>query len=296
MSSAATDRQNPHGGKPTTPYEFVSVLARELSSGRVELPGYPDVAARLEQALGDPQITTDRIARVVGSDAGLTARILTLANSAMMRRGPDPITDMKVAVMRIGHENIRSATLAYAQQQLRRAAELAPVRSELEACWLEGIRVAALGYAIARESSRVRPDEAMLAGLMHNIGKIYIVARSAALPQLFGTPEERGPALRQWHPAIGQALIENWKLPHEISTAVGGQHDIERDHLGPPDLHDLLIIAVRLEDNMLAGQGDDTTLLQIPAALRLGLNEASLVRIVLESQTEVETLQAALGV
>ncbi|MFT3907093.1 MAG: HDOD domain-containing protein [Steroidobacteraceae bacterium] len=295
MSPAAVDRSNVQGEKPLTPYEFVSNLARELSAGRVELPGFPDVAARLQHALADADITTERIGRVVGSDAGLTGRVLALANSAMLRRGGNPITDLKFAVTRIGQENIRAAALAYAQQQLRRAVELAPVRGELEKCWMEGVRVAALAQAIARESRRLRTDEAMLAGLMHNIGKIYIVARSVRLPELFGPPEQRDTTLREWHPAIGQALTENWKLPAEISSAVGGQLDVERDHLGPPDLHDLLIVAVRLEENMAAGHGDDATLVSLPAANRLALNEAALVRIVLESQTDIETLQAALG-
>ena len=55
---------------------------------------------------------------------------------------------------------------------------LAHIRAQLEACWQQGVRVAALAHAIAKESRRVRPDEAMLAGLLHNIGKVYILARS----------------------------------------------------------------------------------------------------------------------
>lgn len=296
MNPAASNRPHQAGQPAVTPFEFVTNLARELTAGRVELPGYPDVAARLQHALADPDITTERIARVVSSDAGLAARLLTLANSAMLRRGANPITDMKSAVTRVGQENIRTATLAYAQLQLRRAAELAPVRDDLEACWLEGIRVAALSHAIARESGRLRPDEAMLCGLMHNIGKIYIIARSAGLPELFGADGVRDPLVREWHPAIGQALSENWKLPEEITAAVGGQLDLEREHMGSSDLQDLLVVAVRLEENMTAGRGEDTALLELPAARSLSLGEPALVRIVLDSQTDVEMLQAALGV
>jgi HD-like signal output (HDOD) protein len=66
----------------------------------------------------------------------------------------------------------------------------------------------------------MRPDEALLAGLLHNIGKVYIIAR---------TPKDAvhihvdDAVLRDWHPGIGQALIENWKLPEDIAVAVGGQ-------------------------------------------------------------------------
>ena len=156
----------------------MSELARELSAGRVDLPSFPDAAARVQQVLSDDSVTSERIARVVSSDAGLAARILTMANSTLLHRGGAPVTDLKVAVTRIGHDNIRTAALAYATAQLRRAAELAHIRASWSACWQEGVRVAALAHAMAKESRLVRPDEAMLAGLLHNIGKVYILART----------------------------------------------------------------------------------------------------------------------
>ena len=123
------------------------------------------------------------------------------------------MTDLKIAVTRIGHENIRTAALAYANAQLRRAPELAHIRGELERCWQEGMRVAALAHAMAKESRRVRADEAMLAGLLHNIGKIYILARSPK--EQAATFADDG-AAQTGIPSIGQALIENWKLPEQI--------------------------------------------------------------------------------
>ena len=159
-------------------FKFVSELARELSTGRVDLPSFPDAAARVQQVLSDEQVTGERIARVVSSDAGLAARILTMANSTLLHRGGARVTDLKVAVTRIGHENIRTAALSYATAQLRRAAELGHIRTKLDKCWHEGVRVAALAHAMAKESRKVRTDEAMLTGLLHNIGKIYIIARS----------------------------------------------------------------------------------------------------------------------
>jgi HD-like signal output (HDOD) protein len=101
--------------------------------------------------------------------------------------------------------------------------------------------------------------------------------------------------LRDWHPGIGQALIENWKLPEEIAVAVGGQNDIERAHADPADLQDLLIVAVSLAAQMANNAADDAALAKMPAAAAMGLTDSAIVRIMLESQTEMETLQAALG-
>jgi HD-like signal output (HDOD) protein len=290
---SATSRSQPAEADSTgSPFQFLSDLARELSAGRIDLPSFPDAVARVQHVLSDESITSERIARVVSSDAGLAARILTMANSTLLHRGGSPVTDLKIAVTRIGHDSIRAAALAYATAQVRHAADLAHIRNDLERIWQEGVRVAALAHAMAKESKLMRPDEALLAGLLHNIGKVYIIART---PKGAVQVHIDDAVLRDWHPGIGQALIENWKLPEEIAAAVGGQNDVERSHAAPADLQDLLIVAVSLATQMANNAADDAALARMPAATAMGLTDSAIVRIMLESQTEMETLQAALG-
>ncbi len=293
MASPAARTGDP--GASASAFEFVTELARELSAGRVELPSFPDAAARLQQALADPEVTAERIARVLGTDAGLTARVLAMANSTLLHRGGKPVSDLKLAVTRIGHEHIRVAALAYASAQLKRSSELAHIRGDLEACWQEGIRVAALAHAIARETRAARGDEALLVGLLHNIGKIYIVARAGRDSVLHRDPGVKAGVMRDWHPGIGQALVENWKLPEHIAAAVGAQLERTREHAGAPDLTDLLIVAVELATQIASGTSNDSQVALLPAARALGLDDALAVRVVLDSHTEIETLQAALG-
>ena len=282
--------------KEDSGFSIVQQLAQELSSGRVDLPSFPDAAARVQQAVSDPNSTSERVARVVSSDAGLASRIITMANSTLLHRGGDKVTDLKMAITRIGYQHVRTAALAYASAQLRRAPELAHLRQDLEKCWKESIRVAALTNAIARESQRVRSDEAMLAGLMHNIGKVYIIARVPADSAVMRDPERKEELVMEWYPSIGQALIENWKLPEEIAMAVGGQRDLERTHIGPPDMQDLLVVAVALVAQMSAGQSsEDNAIAELHAAKVLGLDDSAMVRVMLESQTDLEMLNAALG-
>lgn len=273
-----------------TPFQFLTSLAKELSSGRVELPSFPDAAARTQQVLSDDNVTSERIARVLGSDAGLAGRVLTMANSTLLHRGGSAVTDLKVAVARIGHDNIRAAALAYANAQLRKAPDLTHIRSQLETCWQDGVRVAALTHAMAKEVSGIRADEALLAGLLHNIGKIYIIARSPKQ----GAMQVDDPILRDWYPGIGCALIENWKLPDEIAKAVGGQLEVDRPQRDEADLQDLLIVAVAVAEQMKTSV-EDTGVARLPSATALGISDSALVRIMLESQTEMEMLQAALG-
>ncbi len=65
-------------------FAFVQALAAELSTGKVELPSFPDIAMRVRQVLADETVTPEKVVRVVGSEPALAARLLQLANSAAL--------------------------------------------------------------------------------------------------------------------------------------------------------------------------------------------------------------------
>jgi hypothetical protein len=71
---------------------------------------------------------------------------------------------------------------------------------------------------------------------------------------------------------------------------------MERSHTGPPDMQDLLVVAVAMVAQMSAGQSsEDNTIAELHAAKVLGLDDSAMVRVMLESQTDLEMLNAALG-
>ncbi|HEY4369337.1 MAG TPA: HDOD domain-containing protein [Steroidobacteraceae bacterium] len=274
-------------------FQFVTQLAEEVSAGRVELPSFPDVAVRVRKVLADEDVAADQIARVVGSDAGLAARVFTLANSAALSRGGRTISELKTAVNRIGHNNVRTAAVSFAISQLRRAAELRHIAKELEQLWNEATMVAALGYAVAGRTA-VNADEAMLAGLIHNVGKIYILARANRHENMFRDPDALAQVMRDWHASVGKAIVENWGFPEHIAEAVGEQESIDRA-VGSPDVTDVLTVAV-----MMAGffghEADlELNMQGVKAFWRLGLDNEKCVHVMRDCKDEIQALRAALG-
>jgi putative nucleotidyltransferase with HDIG domain len=275
-------------------FQFVAELAEEVSRGRVELPSFPDVAVRVRKVLADEQVSNDNIARVVGSDAGLAARVFTLANSVALNRGGRTISDMKSAVNRIGHNNVRTAAVSFAIAQLRHAAELRHISKELEGLWQEATMVAALAYAIASRASKINADECMLAGLLHNVGKIYILARANRHGNLFKDPATLAQVMRDWHSNVGKAIIENWGFPEHISDAVAEHENVDRT-AGHADVTDVLTAAV-----MMAGFAGHETDLElnmqgVKAFWRLGLDNAKCVYVMSDCKDEIAALRTALG-
>jgi len=276
-------------------FEFVQKLAAELSTGRIELPAFPEVAVRVHRVLALPDVTDDRIARVIASDAGLAARMLAMANSAALSRGGRAIVDLRQAVTRVGHQHTRSAAIAYAMGQIRMAESLAHIRDELHVLWQASTLVAALAHVVAVHTKAANADEALLSGLMHNIGSVYILARADRHSALLSDVAVRDAITTDWNAHIGRSIAENWCMSDEVAEAIAEQAVDSRPQSGRRDLLDVLSVAVRtagfqpgVSDPALVVAGANTF-------GRLGIDAPMLEKLLAESATEVEELRSALG-
>ncbi len=275
-------------------FQFVTELAQEVSRGRVELPSFPDVAVRVRKVLADEHVSNEQIARVVGSEAGLAARVFTLANSVALNRGGRTISELKTAVNRIGQNNVRTAAVSFAISQLRRASELRHIAGELEQLWQEATMVAALCYSIASRVPDVNADEAMLAGLLHNVGKIYILARANRHGHLFKDPSALAQVMRDWHANVGKAIVENWGFPEHIAEAIAEHENIDRLS-AQADVTDVLSAAVMMS-GFVGHEADlELNMQGVKAFWRLGLDNDKCVHIMRDCKEEIAALRSALG-
>lgn len=288
---------SPQPAKPTTiGFEFVRALAAELSAGNVDIPSFPDVAVRVRRVLADSKSSMDQVTRVVGSEPALAARLVRMANSAALNRSGRVITELRTAINRIGYNLVRSASIAFALAQIRNANTLAGLEHHLEELWQRSTRVAAFSYVLARSCSRVNPDEALLAGMMHGIGKLYVLTRATAHPELFADGATLEGIITDWHAAIGRAIVENWEFSEEMARAVGSQDDhgrIEPD--GAADLSDVIAVALLLAAHSADEAALERAIDDVPATKRLGLDAAKTDTVLRGCADEVAALRSALA-
>lgn len=277
-------------------FAFVQMLARELSSGKIDMPSFPDIAARVRQVLSDEFVSSKQVVKVVSTEPALAGKLLMIANSVAMNPAGVRIMDLNTAITRIGLNMVRSASLAFAMEQLRKADAYASLRGPMTALWERSVLVAALCYVLARRlTPAINADTAMLAGLMHGMGKLYILTRSTQHPALFNDAPTYNQIVRDWHASIAKAILENWEISEEIVAAVEGYEDLERDHKGPGDLTDVLTVA-----NLLASFHEFPDALElnmqgVKACSRIGLTADLARQILKESDAEVASLRQALG-
>jgi HD-like signal output (HDOD) protein len=294
MNTAAV--QSPKSTVDAEAFAFVQALASELSNGKVDLPSFPDIALRVRQVLADEQVSQEQVVRVVGSEPALAARLMQIANSAALNFSGKPITELRTAINRMGHNMVRSAAIAFAMSQLKKVESLRGLEKPLDELWKSSAAVAAMSHAVARRYSRVNPDTGMLAGLLHGIGKLYILTRSSKHPALFANAATYNQIVRDWHSPVAKALLENWDMAEEIVAAVSDFEDLGREHDGPVDLTDVLTVG-----NLLAAFKEHPDSLEInmhdvAACKRMNIDRASYEKLIDESEHEIDALRHALGV
>ncbi len=157
---------------------FLQKLAEEVSEGSIDLPCFPDVVIRISTALADPNTTSDHVVTIVGAEPRLAARILQTANSAAFNAAGKPLTDLRSAITRLGHQMVHGTAMSYAMQQMKDEASLRSIAEPLTQLWNKSIAVASISRIVAGRT-KLSTDEAFLTGLLHGIGKLYIIARAA---------------------------------------------------------------------------------------------------------------------
>jgi HD-like signal output (HDOD) protein len=276
-------------------FEFIKSLAAELSRGKVDLPSFPEIAVRVRRILSDPKSTIDQVVRVVGSEPSLAARLLRIANSASLNRSGRAVTDLRAAINRVGYNMVRSASISFAMAQIRSSNKLVGLEHHLQELWQCSTRVAAFSYVLARTCTKVNADEALLTGMMHAIGKLYVLTRAHAHPELFASPAVLDELVGEWHPSIGKAILENWEFPEEMAQAVGQQAEHGRMELEFPDLCDVIAAAVLLTRHSADLPALAAALKGLPCSIRLGLDEKRTQSVIQDSAAEVAALSDALG-
>ncbi len=288
--------QTPNHAIDAEAFAFVQALAAELSKGKVDLPSFPDIALRVRKVLADENVSQEQVVRVVGSEPALAARLLQIANSAAINFSGKPITELRTAINRMGHNMVRSAAIAFAMSQLKKVDSLKGLEKPLDELWKNSAAIAAMSHAVARRFSQVNADTAMLAGLVQGIGKLYILTRSSKHPALFADQAAYNQIVRDWHSAVAKALLENWDMAEEIVSAVSEFEDMERQHSGPVDLTDVLTVGSLLAAFKEHPESLEINMHDVAACQRMHIDRAAYEKLIDESEHEIDALRQALGV
>ena len=218
-------------------FQMLEDIAHELSGKDIVFPTCFEVNLRLRKELQDPDLPNARIASIVSVEPLVVAKLIKLANSVLYNPNGLHVRNIPSAITRLGINLVRITALAIASKQMMMSKELVAFRDLSNALWNHSIKSAAAARVLARTYTHLNPDEAMLAGLLHDFGAFYMLYRAAQYPELCERPETVKYLIMQWHDSIGVSLLNALGLPEEIVQAILN-HDHPRGS-GPTPLKTL---------------------------------------------------------
>jgi len=220
---------------------FVNELIDDLESGHLQLPTLPEVALRVRDVVDDENANANQIAEIIAQDAALSARLIHVANSPLYR-GRNEIDRLDMVVARLGSKLVRNLVTSQVMKQMFQATHDA-VDQHLRAVWEHSVQVAAIARVLAGQCAGISPDQAMLAGLLHDIGTLPILYRAEERTEILETPGLLDHLITNLHARVGGAILSHWEFPAALVEVAEQHEDLTRSHDGGPDLVDLVQVA-----------------------------------------------------
>jgi len=218
-------------------------MAADVAKGELAFPTSAQVALKVRQTLDDPDCSIDTAAKLIQAEPLLTARVVAIANSVAYNRSGREITDVRTAVARLGFSTVRSLATALVTRQLAGQA-LSPVAQRFATqLWEHTAHVAALAHVIARRITKVDPETALFAGIVHEVSGFYMLSREKDFPGLldghFCEWIEGGEA------EVGRAMLTVLGVPEPVRQAIEAYWDGFLE-IPPLNLADTLLLADEL--------------------------------------------------
>lgn len=251
--------------------ELLDRVSARIDSGRFELPHLPATSMALLRLTRKRGVDIERLVELIHSDPVLASELLRTANSVLYATTM-PAETLQAAVMRIGLDGLRTLVLSVSvKSTVLRLGELESFSQEV---WRQAFSVARIARAIGPQV-RIEKDRAFLMGLLHDIGKIALLAMLAR-EQRAG--EKVGPALvgrvfYVHHERAGALLCEKWKLDEEMISVAGNHHRFATNEAHGRSAA-LVSLAHKLDLHLGTGeQGSLRELLVAPELEALGLDQ-----------------------
>lgn len=271
---------------------FLEIINEKLAVGNTRLPVFNENVLKVQQELVKEDPDTALIEKIIIRDQALTGQVLRQANSAFFR-GLNEVSTIKEAVIRLGLNEVCKIVLMVAQKEIYTSDD-AYINEIMARLWRHSQASAIGAQWLARECQFEHiENEAFFAGLLHDVGKLFILTVIEDLRSQEKMPFDPTRALihetmQTLHTAQGYSLMKSWNLPDKYCAVARDHHDAEFDQ------NNFLLIIVRLA-NLAAnklGEGlteDVTDVLAATAEANcLGLTEIDMARLEIALEDELQ--------
>ena len=224
-------------------------LTQDIKNNKLDLPSPPELLMELRRLGADPDSTTNDIADLVKHDVNISGRLIKIANCALFA-SRNKVSTVQAAMTRLGLKKVQSLVtgLVIGQQIMRNKTK--GLESFCEQVWQTSNDVAALSYIIAQKKTKLDPEQALLAGIVHNIGALPLVLKLNTIQVLKDDPKimtmVADVVIPKLYPKAGQLIMQSWHFSPEIIVVAREHLNIQRTGTQQLELADIALLAHHL--------------------------------------------------
>ncbi len=231
------------------------MTVRDIILNSCDIPVVPAIAVKIIRAIDNPKTSLEDLQKVIMSDQSLASRVLKIANSAFY--GRQNIDTISEAVVTMGFDAIRTLALAVSTREVYK--NFGTIEQKL---WEHSLGVSIAAGIISSEASCIKKEEAVVAGLLHDIGKAVmnnneperfkIMTQQVYDNRVSYESIEEG-IFGYSHAEAGYILAEKWEFPPVLCNAILEHHTFKSKKQAPDEK--LLCAIVALSDALCVKLG-----------------------------------------
>ncbi len=261
-----------------TPEKIFNEINEAIENDTLLLPSLPEVALKVRDVAENEDTTTQQIVDILAQDASMTARLLQVVNSPLYP-SRNEIDDLHMAVTRMGIRLVRDLVMNLAMKQMYQPTSTV-MEYQFRKAWGISVEAAAICQMMAMTVVKgIKKEQALLAGLIHNIGSLPILLIAEKHDELFNDEQALNSLVTTLQGRVGAMILKSWNFSPELIDVVSHCHDFRYSHEGDADLVDLVQFTL-LQGGFIADEQAPENWAQIPAFSKVGVDpEVDIVHI-----------------
>lgn len=270
---------------------FFEELKKAVETDKLFLPSLPEVALKIRDAVESEDASAQQIAETLSQDASLSVKLIRVANSSMYNFR-SPVDDLQLAVTRLGLALVRDLVISLAMKQIYQATSDV-LDEQFRSTWNTALDVAAISRMLSTLVTGISPEQAFLAGLIHNIGALPILVMAEDDDELFNDAAALDELICELQGPVGELILQDWNFPLHMSEVVSESHNFDYDHDGKMRLIDLVQVAL-LQGAHVPDRLEPEDWSNVSAFDKLGMQSAASVVDVEKNREMIDSTKQAL--
>jgi len=193
---------------------FFTSFSHAYRENRLSLPSLPNVALKLKEAM-EKDLGINEAVKIIGVDVSIVAKLIQLANSPLYSP-VSPITNCHAAVTRLGLYQTRKLVMGISLKQLF-SCNNPQLMEKMQTLWKNSLYVSSLSFVLAQENGTINPEDALLAGLVSDIGTIPILHFAEQNPDEYPNLDVLESAIPFLNPSVGTLVLHTLGFSTELA-------------------------------------------------------------------------------